>query len=201
MSSKRAQILDAVFAAFLLISIRVAFDFASASAFVYPNHDYGQPDIALAMLLLALLAVAVFALIRLLQRRWIASGLLIAVLLIPFSFHDVVDRVGWRFHANEQSYRSRVLADASQTPKFIVFPWENRGAPLTGGGLLVSAVVYDESDEIAKDWAQRTPSWNTLRDSAPSDETWLVHPLSGAPSCHRTMRSLGEHFYYVADEC
>jgi hypothetical protein len=200
MSSKRAQILDAVFSAIILISIRIAFDFASASAFVYPDRDYGQSGIALAMLLLALLATIVFALIRLLQGKWIASGLLIAVLLIPFSFKDVVDRVGWRFHANEQSYRSRVLADAGQLPKFIVFPWENRGSPLTGGGLLLSAVVYDESDEITKDWGQRSASWKTRRDLAPSDESWLVHP-SGAPSCHRIMRPLSGHFYYVADQC
>jgi hypothetical protein len=142
--------------------------------------------------------VFIFALVRLIQCRFSAAGLLLVALFVPWEFPDLSDRVAWRFRVNENSYQSQV--HGAEMPRFVVFPWDNVNTSLAGGGFRLSAVVFDRDDQIIKPWAQRTPSWNDLADQLTAGASWLAHPASG-PTCRRTTRSFGEHFYYVADEC
>ena len=56
-------------AAFLIIA-RLVFDLTSATAYAYPEFDFGQNGIAFVVFILAVPAVLVLALVRLFQRRF-----------------------------------------------------------------------------------------------------------------------------------
>lgn len=179
----------------LLISVRLAVEFTSAAAYVYPEYDFGQFWLAFLFFLASLLFVAVLAIVRLYRRRFVESLALLAVLCAPFLFKDVFDRHYWKFKLHKSEYQSAIQADPNSPPKYRVFNWGNRNTHSMGGGVIFEAVVYDESDEIAR-WS---PEWIERRSNLSPEDRWII--VRPNPSCSRRTESLGEHFYYVSEEC
>lgn len=165
----------------LLCVARLSFDVMSAAAYVYPDSDFYQPGLALFVLGWTLLAAFGFASIRLVQKKFMVGGsILLAVLCTPFFFRDAVDRQVWKFNANKSEYVQAIRADKSPAPRYRTFDWGNRNVSF-GGGVVFERIVYDESDEEPKRWLAVIPS---------------LHP-----SCRRSAKSLGDHFYYTSEEC
>src|SRR5947209_16496517 len=106
-----------------------------------------------------LIIVAVLAVFRLFQRRFIEGLALFAFLCVPFLFKDAFDRHDWKFQLHKSEYQSVVQNDSSPPPKYHVFNWGNRNTQLMGGGVIFEAVVYDESDEIARAPDARSSEW------------------------------------------
>ncbi len=193
LNSRRSAI-QVLAVAVLLIGARLAVDFTSAAAYVYPDFDFGQFWIALLLFLVSLVFVATLTVIRLFQRRFIEALLLFAVLCVPFSFKDAVDRHYWKFRIHKSEYESAIKADSSTSPKYRVFNWGNRNTQLWGGGFIIEGIVYDESDDIGR-WS---PEWIVRRSNPSPEDRWVAAP---SPSCKRRTVSLGDHFYYVSEEC
>ncbi|MEO6381034.1 MAG: hypothetical protein ABIO35_03295 [Nitrobacter sp.] len=179
-----------------LITARLVFDFTSAAAYVYPELDFGQNGIAFVIFVLAVLGVLVLAFLRLFQKRLVEAGGLLIICHFPFSFNEAVDRQFWKFRIHKSEYQSIMQADPGPPPKYKVFNWGNRNTQLIGGGVIVEAVVYDQSDEIRR-WS---PEWIEPRSNPSAEDQWITAP-SDYPSCERRIKSLGNHFYYVAEEC
>jgi len=184
----------------LLFCARLLFDFASASAYVYPEADFGQSGLLLLILGLMLLFVLILACIRVLQKRFVEGLVLFMALCIPFLFSDLIDRRYWKFQINKPMYQSAVVADQSSTPKYKVFNWGNRNTSL-GGGYLVEGIVYDESDEIARAPDSRSAAWKERHSNPSPDDRWVTASRSSYPICKMIVRSLGDHFFYVSEEC
>jgi len=180
----------------LLTIARLVFDLTSAAAYVYPEFDFGQNGIAFVILILAVPSVLVLALVRLFQKRFVEAGGLVIICYFPFSFDEAVDRHFWKFGIHKSEYQSIMQADPALPPKYSVFNWGNRNTQLMGGGVIVEAIVYDESDEIGR-WS---PEWIEPRPNPSPEDQWIAAP-SAYPSCKRRTKPLGDHFYYVAEEC
>jgi hypothetical protein len=179
----------------LLVGTRLAVDLTSAAAYVYPSFDFGQFWFAFLLFLASLVFVAILAIIRLFRRRLAEGIALLAVLCVPFLFKDVVDRHQWKFRLHKSDYQSAIKADPDQPPKYRVFSWGNRNTHSMGGGVILEAIVYDESDGITG----RSPEWMKRRSSSSPEELWITARPN--PSCKRRTEYLGEHFYYVSEEC
>lgn len=185
----------------LLIGARLAVDFTSAAAYVYPDFDFGQFWFAFLLFLVSLLFVAILAIVRLFQRRFIDGLVLIAVLCVPFSFKDAVDRHYWKFRIHKSEYQSAIQADPGPSPKYRVFNWGNRNTHLMGGGYIIEGVIYDESDEIARSSEARSPEWIERRANPSRADYWVTVLPTPYPSCKRLTKPLGGHFYYLSEEC
>jgi hypothetical protein len=191
--SRKSAVQIAAVAA-LLIGARLATDLTSAAAYIYPDFDFGQFWVALSLFLLSLLFAAILAVVRLFQKRFIEALVLFVVLCVPFSFKDAFDRHYWKFQIHKSEYQSTIKADAQPAPKYRVFDWGNRNTGL-GGGVIFEAIVYDETDEIAR-WS---PEWLARRSNQSLEDRWIAALPS--PSCTRRTESLGQHFYYVSAQC
>jgi hypothetical protein len=191
----RRSIIQILVLGALLIGLRLAVDLTSAAAYVYPEYDFGQFWFAFLSFLASLLFVAIFAIVRLFRRRFIEGLALIAVLCAPFLFKDAVDRHYWKFQIHKSEYQSAIQADPSPSPKYRVFNWGNRNTHLMGGGFIIEGVVYDESDEITRS----SPDWIERRSNPSPEDRWVT--ARPDPACHRRTEFLGEHFYYVSEEC
>lgn len=180
----------------ILISARLAFDFTSAAAYVYPDFDLGQNGIAFAVFIIALLCVLIFALVRIFRKRFIEGIALLIVCYAPFSFNDTTSRQSWKFRTHRSEYQSVIEIDPGPSPKFRVFNWGNRNTQLMGGGVLIEGIVYDESDDFAR-WS---PEWIERRPNLSPEDRWIAAP-SRYPSCKMRIEPFGDHYYYVAEEC
>jgi hypothetical protein len=105
----------------LLISARLAFDFTSAAAYVYPDLDFGQNGIAFAVFIVALLCVLIFALVRIFRKRFIEGIVLLIICYAPFSFNDTMSRQSWKFRIHKSEYQSVIEIDPAPSSKFRVF--------------------------------------------------------------------------------
>jgi hypothetical protein len=184
----------------LLIGARLATDLSSAAAYVYPEFDFGQFWAALLLFLVSLLFAAILAVIRLFQRRFIEALVLFVVLCVPFSFKDAFDRHYWKFQIHKSEYQSAIKDDAQPSPKFRVFDWGNRNTGL-GGGVIFEAIIYDESDEIARPAEARSFDWIKRRANSPPADYWITTRPTSYPACKRLTKTFGSHFYYLSDEC
>jgi len=193
--SRKSTIKLLAVSAFLIIA-RLVFDLTSAAVYVYPEFDFGQNGIAFAIFILAALGVLALALVRVFQRRLVEASGLVIVCYVAFSFDETVDRHLWKFRIHKSEYQSMMRADPGLPRKYRVFNWGNRNTQLIGGGVIVEAIVYDESGEIAR-WS---PEWIEPRSSPSPDDQWIIEP-SDYPSCKRSTKPLGDHFYYVSEEC
>src|SRR5438128_110204 len=89
--------LQILFAALFLLVTRIWFDITSAANYVYPESVFGA-SVPLALLfLVGLPGVIIFSVVRFFQRRFIEGFALAAILYIPFSFNEIVDRHNWKF--------------------------------------------------------------------------------------------------------
>jgi hypothetical protein len=179
----------------LLVGTRLAVDLTSAAAYVYPDFDFGQFWPAFLLFLASLVFVAILAVVRLYRKRFVEGLALLAVLCVPFLFKDAVDKHYWKFRVHKPEYQSAIQADRIPSPKYRVFNWGNRNTHAMGGGVIFEAIVYDESDEIARS----SPEWIERRSSPSPEDRWITTRPS--PSCKRRTDSFGEHFYYVSEEC
>jgi hypothetical protein len=121
---------------------------------------------------------------------------LLIICYVPLSFNDVIDRQFWKFSIHKSAYQSIVQTDPDLLPKYRVFNWGNRNTQLWGGGFIVEGIVYDESDDLAR-WS---PEWIVRRSDPLPEDRWITIPPE-YQSCKRRIKPLGEHFYYVSDEC
>jgi hypothetical protein len=183
-----------VVAATIMIA-RLAFDLASAAAYVYPEFDFGQRGVAFVTFFVAVSCALILALVRVFQRRLVEGAALLIICYIPFSFNDTINRELWKFRIHKSEYQAIVQADPSPPPKFRVFDWGNRNTSL-GGGVISEAIVYDESGDMAR-WS---PEWIEPRSNPSPEDRWVTQP-SEYPSCKRRTESFGGHFYYVSEEC
>jgi hypothetical protein len=192
----RKSAIQILAAAVVLIIARLAFDFTSAAAYVYPELDFGQNGIAFAIFIAALLCALIFALVRFLRKRFIEGIALLIICYAPFSFDDTTSRQFWKFRIHRSEYQSVIETDPGPSPKFRVFNWGNRNTQLMGGGVLIEGIVYDESDDFAR-WS---PEWIERRPNLSLDDRWIAAP-SKYPSCKMRIEPFGDHYYYVAEEC
>jgi hypothetical protein len=183
-------------AAAVLIVARLAFDFSSAAAYVYPDFDFGQNGIAFAIFIAAFLCVLIFALVRIFRKRFIEGIALLIICFAPFSFNDTTSRQSWKFRIHRAEYQSVIQTDPGPSPKFRVFNWGNRNTQLMGGGVLIEGIVYDESDDFAR-WS---PEWIERWPNLPPEDRWITEP-SRYSSCKMRIEPFGDHYYYVAEEC
>jgi hypothetical protein len=198
-SVSRTSLVQIVGVATLLIGARVAHDLAVATAFAYPEYDFGQRGIAFFAVLAALIFTFVLAGVRAFQLRLIETLALLALLLLPFSFNETFDKDYWRFRIHKPEYQSIVRTDASPSPKYRVFDWGNRSPPF-GAGVTFEAIVFDESDEISRTPEYRSAEWLKGEPSPPWGIRWITAP-DAYPRCKRQTKPFGEHFYYVSQEC
>jgi hypothetical protein len=161
----RKSVIEILVVASILIIARLAFDFTSAAAYVYPEFDFGQSRIAFVIFVVAVPCALIFASVRLFQKDVVESVALLIVCYVPFSFNDVINGHFWKFQIHKSEYQSIVQTDPGPPPKYRVFNWGNRNTQLVGGGVIIEGIVYDESDEIAR-WS---PEWIERR-SDPSPE-------------------------------
>jgi hypothetical protein len=197
-SVSRASIIQIAGVAALLAGARVAHDLAVATAFAYPKYDFGQRGIAFFGVLAALLFTFVLAGVRAFQLRPIETLALLALLLVPFSFNETIDKDYWRFRTHKPEYQSLIQTDVTPSPKYRVFNWGNRSPPF-GAGVTFEAIVFDESDEISRAPEYRSAEWFKREPSPPPEIRWITTP--DASRCERRTKSFGEHFYYVSKEC
>jgi len=61
----RKSVIEILVVASILITARLAFDFTSAAAYVYPEFDFGQSRIAFVIFVVAMPCVLIFASVRL----------------------------------------------------------------------------------------------------------------------------------------
>ena len=179
----------------VMLAARLAFDFTSAAAYVYPQFEFGQNIIAFVTLVVSISCVLILALVRLLKRRLLEGVALLIISGLPFSFNDTVNRHFWKFRIHKAQYQSIMHTDSSPPPKYRVFNWGNRNTTL-GGGVLFEAIVYDESGDIAR-WS---PGWIDRRLDPLPEDRWITEPSTHS-SCKRRTESFAAHFYYVSEEC
>jgi len=147
------------------------------------------------------LFLLVFILVRLVQKRFIEAGV---ILLFPFLLVALVLFGGdylrrGAFRAHKAEYLAVISAEPSLGPKFHVFDLGVTGPGF--GNINFEAIVYDETDEIARDPSARSSEWIAHRSNPAPGTRWVSdHPLPHA-RCTRTIKSFGEHFYYVEDAC
>jgi hypothetical protein len=197
----RKSTIQAFAAAALLIGTRLALDFTSGAAYVYPEYDFGQFWFAFLLFLLSFIAVLVTAVARIFQRRFIEGVVLLGVLCIPFSFNEIVDKHRWKFQIHKSEYQSAVQTDPGPPPKFRVFNWGNQNTHLMGGGFIVEGIVYDESDEIARAPDARSSEWIRRQSKRSKEDYWIIEFPKSEPRCKRRTELFEGHFYYVAEEC
>ena len=168
------------------VGARLAFDVASAAAYVYPEFDFGQKFIAFMIFILAVPSVLLLALVRLSQRRLVDAGGLMIVCCLPFLFDEAVDRQFWKFRIHKSEYQAVMRADPGLPPKYRTFSWGNRNTQLMGGGVILEAIVYDESDDIGR-WS---PEWIERPSSPSPEDQWITAPRTCPPAyCHRRKNS------------
>jgi hypothetical protein len=197
----RTSIIRILAAAALLIGARLAIDFSAAAAYVYPEYDFGQFWFAFLLLIVSLVFVLVVAIRRLFEKQYFESLVLLLILASPFSFKKIVDEHYWKFGLHRSAYQSTIQADPAPSPKYHVFSWGNRNTNLVGGGFLVEAVIYDESDEIARTPGTWSAEWIRRRSNPSSEDLWITQVPKSYPQCKRNTQSLAGHFYYVSEEC
>jgi hypothetical protein len=198
-SVSRTSVIQLVGVAALLVGARVAHDLAVATAFAYPEYDFGQREIAFFAVLAALIFTFVLAGVRAFQLRPIETVALLGFLLLPFAFNETFDKDYWRFRVHKPEYQSIMQTDVTPSPKYRVFDWGNRSPPF-GAGVTLEAIVFDESDEISRAAEYRSAEWLKIETGQPPEIRWIKAP-DAYPRCGRRTKSFGEHFYYVAQEC
>ena len=92
----------------ILIIARLAFDFTSAAAYVYPEFDFGQSRIAFVIFVVAVPWVLILASVRLFQKHVVEAIALLIVCYVPFSFNDGINRHFWKFQIHKLEYQSIV---------------------------------------------------------------------------------------------
>jgi hypothetical protein len=193
----------------LLIGEVLLLEFVRTLQYVYPQLDFEENFFTFYPTFLALagtlLFYLIFIVVRLVQRRLIE---VLALLLLPFLFGAGVVSIGqwnysaaWKFRINKPEYVSVLATDPSPPPKYHVFDWGNRGGGF-GSPVFYEAIVYDESDEIAREPSSRSPEWVARRSSPWPGAAWITEPPGPhAQPCHRSIKDFGEHFYFIQDVC
>jgi hypothetical protein len=154
-------------------------------------------------LLVSLLIVLIVSIVRLFQKRWLEAlvltiGCLAPVLLLA---SWPIDRHAWKFSRYRAEYRAIIQSDLSPSPKFRIFDWGNHGGGF-GTAITLEAIVYDESGEILRHPGVRSSNWAGQQAALSANTRWIVMGQSSDLELRgrRTVKPLGEHFYYVAEE-
>jgi hypothetical protein len=196
MISKQSSI-EVLLAAFGLVVSRLLFDFASASAFVYPNYNHGQGPFGFMLFVVTVLAVLVLVLIRLVQMQLLKGLLLLAAVCLVFLIPETPNRYRWKLNVHKAGYMEAIRSDPSPYPKFKIFDWGNRNISF-GGGVIFEVVVYDELDNINQAANLGSKDWRGGPGLAMPVDRWITADL---PDCPRKVQSLGDHFYFVSMQC
>jgi energy-coupling factor transporter transmembrane protein EcfT len=197
----RKSIIQILAASALLIGVRLAIDFIAAAAYVYPEYDFGQFWLAFLIFIVSLILVFVVAIRRLFQKRIFESIAFFAILVGPFAFNKVVDEHYWKFRLHRSEYQSAIQADSAPSPKYRVFNWGNRNTHLVGGGFIAEAIVYDESDEVARPPEEWSLEWLQQRSNSSKDDLWITQIPKSNPRCKRNTNVFDRHYYFVSEEC
>jgi len=185
----------------LLIAARLIFELLLAIGIVYRGTTVDQPILAFGILIASLLCVIALAFVRLTQKQIVLGLLLLCLCYVPFAIPPMIDPSYLRFWINKASYLAIMESDRSPPPKYRVFSWGNHNTTF-GGGVVFQAIVYDESDEIGRAPGARSLNWIERRSNPSAEDRWIyTTPDKYSYSCRRRTAPLGEHFYYVEEEC
>jgi len=197
-SLSRKSIIQILALAALLITARLSFDLLSLIGFIYRDSSSGLLLIAIGIVGASLLFVIILAIVRLIQKRFVLGLVLLGLCCIPFLIPDFFnDGPDWKFRINKSAYLASIQSDLSAFPKYKVFEWQNENIP--GGGIILAAIVYDETDEISQKPENRSAEWLEKRRLALPEERWITNDQQ--PRCRRYTRPFGEHFYYMSLVC
>jgi hypothetical protein len=183
-------IVEVILAAGLLWTSLFIFELASATAYVYPNYDYGQAGWALAFFCFVAIGLIIFSVTRLIQLRILSVILIVGTFWLIVLYPPTPDRFRWKFNTYKAAYMEAINADPVAPPKFKIFDWGNRNTGL-GGGAEFEAIVYDERNNIIE--------WRDRPDAAVAENRWIT--ADERYPCKKSIKSLGEHFYYVSELC
>ncbi len=197
----RKSIVQLFSVAAILIAVRLLIDLAGAAAYVFPEYDFGQFWLALLIFVASLSFAVVVAIRRLLQKRVLEGLTFFAILIVPFLFSKLIDGHNWKFRLHKLEYQATINSNPSPAPRFHVFNWGNRNTHLMGGGFVVEAIIYDESDEISRPPNTWSAEWLERRSNSSKDDLWITQiPKSNHP-CKRTTKAIDTHFYFVSEDC
>jgi hypothetical protein len=182
----------------LLIAARLLVDVAQSVAFVYPEYDFGQVVLAFIFLIATLLFVFFVAIQQLVRKNVISGLIILSICCIPFIVPFIIDARYWKFLAYKKTYQDALQSGASPI-HYRVFNWGNRNLTL-GGGFIVEAIVYDESDEIARPPEARSSGWAGRHSLLVPDERWIIDTPT-YQGCKKDAQNFGSHFYYVSEIC
>jgi len=196
--------LEFVLVLVLLVAARILLDLLSVLTFALSDRPaFDHPILAFVVgalgVVASLLVALSLAITRIRQRRFLGGIVFLGLCAIPFLIPRFLDGPYWKFWSHKNDYLMVPQSDVSPFPRYNVFDWGNRNTSL-GGGVLFEAIVYDESDEIARSPDARSQEWNERRSTSPPMLRW-ISDLSVAPNCHRSIRTFGEHFYYALMVC
>jgi hypothetical protein len=174
--------------AVLLIGASLLVDFARVMKFVYPEIGYWPVGVALLIFVASPLFVLGVAVARLVKKQFVLGVALIALCGIPFLMPKFGDGPYWKFRVNKADYLWTIASDPSSAPKYRVFHWEDE--EIASGWIRRRAIVYDESDEIAREPEARSPEWLARRANPP----WFTEPGWIVPACKIDVTPFGGHF-------
>ena len=98
----------------------------------------------------------------------------------------------WRLVYSKTHYLEQVRQSGA-TPRFVVFPWGATGGVMSGA--LFYWLIYDESGDIARPVADRSPAW---RERAAAELPFFANPRD----CREhEVRHLDGHFHVLIVAC
>ncbi len=191
---------DVLLAGALLILAKLGFDLIGVAGYLHPSSFLDQPLIAVAFIVAAIVYTLFRAARSLYEKRFARAVTLMCLCLVPFLLPRLIDPPYWKFRLNEADYNAVIAAEQSGKPKYHVFDWGNRNTSL-GGGFIGEALVYDETDEIARSPERRSQLWLRDRSADKATDQWVIDPLPAYPPCQKKVMPFGGHFFYVVETC
>jgi hypothetical protein len=206
MTIRKSSAATALVIALLVIPLALS-EFIGTIKYVYPQwkgfgENFYAAYLAFLYFLFTLIFYVIFTVVRLVQRRWMEVVTLVTVPILSVAALTRVEesnyRAAWRFNINRNDYLSAIAANLSPPPKYQVFDWGDWGGNF-GDPLSLEAIVYDETDEIARNQESRSAEWVSRRSVEATADLWVSKPA--AYPCTRHTKSLGAHFYLITDRC
>lgn len=158
-----------------------------------------QSPVAIPAGLFAIAVCATAFAVHALHRRVKASLLILAAPVLTFAIVLPLGRSGalnWvEFHSARRIYEARILSAPriDHEPRLVAFHMDDRGW-LATGPTIFETLVYDESDEMGKPEAQRSPAWYS-RASGRLHFHSILQPQSDTHSV--TVTPMGHHWFWV----
>lgn len=187
---KRISRLGLIISLLLPFTAKLAYGAGLSLAFIYPSSDAQEIGVYIAALLFA--ATMVMAIVHLFRRAFARAGMVFLALVIAI----VLPRIDFDpeyvlFRNNRDGYRAELDRDPSPSPKFRIFPLRELASFPAGGDFY--EIVYDETGQIGRPEADRTPDWTAKHGHL------RVAEIRGNSNPHAALviRSFGDNFFLM----